>query len=49
MGRHEESVIVSQGKADLDALAEMLGEGPYFFGERPCSLDASPLNTGPRR
>lgn len=40
MGRHSEDVIIAQGKADLDALAELLGDQPYFFGDRPASIDA---------
>lgn len=40
MGRHDEDVIIAQGKADLDALAELLGEQPYMFGDRPSSIDA---------
>lgn len=40
MGRHAEEVIIEQGKADLDALAELLGDQPYFLGERPSSIDA---------
>jgi len=40
MGRHAEAVIVAQGQQDLDALAELLGDGPHFFGDTPCSLDA---------
>jgi glutathione S-transferase len=40
MGRHSQDVIVAQGKADLDALAELLGEQPYFFGDWPTSIDA---------
>jgi glutathione S-transferase len=40
MGRHPEEVIVAQGRADLDALAELLGENPYFLGSRPASIDA---------
>jgi glutathione S-transferase len=40
MGRHSEDVIVAQGKADLDALAEFLGDRPYFLGDQPSSLDA---------
>ncbi|MCB9766031.1 MAG: glutathione S-transferase family protein [Alphaproteobacteria bacterium] len=40
MGRHDPSVIIAQGKADLDALAELLGDQPYVLGDRPCSLDA---------
>lgn len=40
MGRHAQEVIVAQGKADLDAIAALLGDGPYFFGDRPSSIDA---------
>lgn len=40
LGRHDEAEIVAQGKADLDALSRMLGAGPYFFGDRPSSIDA---------
>lgn len=40
MGRHSQEVIIEQGKADLDALAELLGGQPYFLGDRPSSIDA---------
>ena len=40
VGRHTEEVIIAQGKADLDALAELLGDQPYFLGDRPSSIDA---------
>lgn len=40
MGRHSEEVIIAQGKSDLDALVELLGDQPYFLGDRPASLDA---------
>ena len=40
MGRHSEDVIIEQGKADLDALAELLGDQPYLLGDRPASIDA---------
>lgn len=40
MGRHTEDVILAQGKADLDAVADLLGDGPYFFGDTPSSIDA---------
>jgi len=39
MGRHAEEVIIAQGKADLDAIAELLGDQPYFFGDQPSSID----------
>jgi glutathione S-transferase len=40
MGRHSEDVIIAQGKSDLDALSELLGDRPYFLGEQPSSIDA---------
>jgi glutathione S-transferase len=40
MGRHSQDVIIEQGKADLDALAELLGDQPYFLGDQPSSIDA---------
>jgi glutathione S-transferase len=40
MGRHPEEVIIAQGKADLDALSQMLGDKRYFFGDEPSSIDA---------
>lgn len=40
MGRHAEEVVIAQGKADLDALAELLGDEPYLLGDRPSSIDA---------
>ena len=40
LGRHAESEIIAQGKADLDALSRLLGDKRYFFGDRPSSIDA---------
>lgn len=40
MGRHSEDVIIDQGKTDLDALSALLGDQPYFLGNRPSSIDA---------
>jgi glutathione S-transferase len=40
MGRHSEEEIIAQGKADLDALAELLGQQPYVLGDRPSAIDA---------
>lgn len=40
MGRHDEAVILAQGKADLDALAELIGDKPYLLGDQPSSFDA---------
>ncbi|HQR53685.1 MAG TPA: glutathione S-transferase family protein [Burkholderiales bacterium] len=40
MGRHSAEEIQAIGRADLTALADFLGDTPYFMGERPTSLDA---------
>lgn len=40
MGRHSDEVIVQQGKTDLDALSEILGDKPYLLGDTPSSFDA---------
>ena len=40
MGRHSDEVVVAQGKADLDALSDLLGDKPYFLGDEPSSIDA---------
>jgi len=41
MGRHQTEEIFALGKQDIDALAAYLGHKPYFFGDRPTTLDAS--------
>jgi glutathione S-transferase len=40
MGRHSEDVIIAQGKSDLDALSELLGDQPYVLGDQPSAIDA---------
>ncbi len=40
LGRHAHEDILAIGLADWSALSDLLGEGPYFFGERPTSIDA---------
>jgi glutathione S-transferase len=40
MGRHSEEVIIAQGKSDLVAVSELLGDQPYVLGDRPSSIDA---------
>jgi glutathione S-transferase len=40
MGRHADEVVIAQGKADLDALSELIGDKPYVLGDEPTSLDA---------
>jgi glutathione S-transferase len=41
MGRHSEEEIQAIGKTDIAALADFLGDKPYFMGTVPCSLDAT--------
>jgi glutathione S-transferase len=41
MGRHAEQEIHAIGKRDITALADFLGNKPYFLGSEPCSLDAT--------
>lgn len=40
MGRHGAEEIAALGCADLTALADLLGDQPFFLGEAPTSLDA---------
>jgi glutathione S-transferase len=40
MGRHTEEVIIAQGKADLDALSELMRDRPFVLGDAPSSIDA---------
>jgi glutathione S-transferase len=40
LGRHEETEVIAQGKADLDALSRLLGESRCFLGDRPSCIDA---------
>jgi glutathione S-transferase len=41
IGKHSSEEIYAIGKADLTALADFLGEKPFFFGAAPTSLDAT--------
>lgn len=40
VGRHAHDRIVGMGKVVLDAVDELLGDGPYFFGPEPTDIDA---------
>jgi glutathione S-transferase len=40
IGRHSRDEVYAFGKADLDAIADALGDGPYFLGARARSIDA---------
>jgi glutathione S-transferase len=38
--RHDRATIDAMAIADWDAIATLLGEGPYFFGEKATTIDA---------
>lgn len=40
IGRHSIDEVWEIGKADITALADLLGDKPYFLGDQPTSLDA---------
>jgi glutathione S-transferase len=41
MGRHSEAEIIALAERDVDACAVLLGDDPWFGGERPCGGDAT--------
>lgn len=41
IGRHSRSEICALAERDIAALATLLGEKRYFFGEQPCGADAT--------
>jgi glutathione S-transferase len=41
MGRHSSEEVYQLGIADIRALATMLGNKPYFMGDKPTLLDAT--------
>ncbi len=41
MGRHSSEEAARLGEKDIEALATLLGDKPYLFGETPCGADAS--------
>lgn len=41
LGRHRLEELLIFAREDLQALADLLGEAPFFGGERPCSADAA--------
>ncbi len=41
IGRYEPAAAYERGVRDLEALAGLLGEGPFMFGERVHGLDAT--------
>jgi glutathione S-transferase len=40
VARHSREEIIALGKADLEALAQILSDKPYFLGQEPTSIDA---------
>ena len=40
MGRHSAAEIIALGCADITALADFLGDKPFFLGAQPSALDA---------
>jgi glutathione S-transferase len=40
IGRYEPDDVYHRGVGDLEAIASLLGSGPYLFGEQPRSTDA---------
>ncbi|MHB1056351.1 MAG: glutathione S-transferase family protein [Rhodanobacter sp.] len=41
LGRHAPQRIAELGRRSIDALAELLGDKPYFMGESPTGVDAT--------
>jgi len=40
LGRHSQAELYAMGQADLAAIATLLGDQPFFCGERPSTIDA---------
>ena len=40
-GRHSFEEVSAMGKADYDAIAEILGDRPFLFGDKPRTVDAT--------
>lgn len=40
LGRHSQEDLYAMGRADLRAIAVLLGNRPYFFGDGPTTIDA---------
>jgi glutathione S-transferase len=40
LGRHSQAELYWMGRADLEAVSLVLGDKPFFFGERPATIDA---------
>ena len=40
LGRHSQAELYAMGRADLEAVSVTLHDRPFFFGERPTTIDA---------
>jgi len=41
LGRHDKQTVYRLAIENIDAIATLLADRKYFFGDRPCSLDAA--------
>lgn len=41
IARHKREEVYALGVRDVEAFGELLGDGPFLFGQRPTSFDAS--------
>lgn len=41
LGRHSRAEVMARGVADVDALAVLLGDRPWFLGDEPHGIDAT--------
>jgi glutathione S-transferase len=41
IGRHSREEIAELGRRDIEALATLLGDRPFLFGDAPCGADAT--------
>ena len=41
LGRHTKEEVLQIGERSFKSLSVLLGDKPFFFGEKPCSLDVT--------
>jgi glutathione S-transferase len=41
IGRYTDEEVTRLGRRDFETLATLLGDKPYFFGDKPCGADAT--------